>query len=295
MGSDRYGRWVKLAVQLPTYGAHATPENILLVARFADERGLDSVWVYDHVVTPAVLSSRYPYSADGSYKIDADDPFYEAITVLSHVAAATTRVRLGTGVLIPALRHPLLLAKQVATLDQLSGGRVLLGVGTGWMREEFEALGTPFEGRGARLDELVGVLRASWEHGRSASDGPLYPHPPMGMAPRPAGRVPLLFGGHSDAALRRVVRLGDGWAVTAPPADDPYAALAERITMLRHLCEDQNRDPSDLVLVAHAPVTAGEGRLQQLAELGVDICVLISTGRPQLTVQLLARLPTEIG
>lgn len=131
---------MKLAVQLPTYGAHATPENILLVARLADDRGLDSVWVYDHVVTPVDLASPYPYSADGSYRVNPSDPFYEAITVLSHVAAATTRVRLGTAVLIPALRHPLLLAKQVATLDRLSGGRVVLGLGTGWMREEFEAL-----------------------------------------------------------------------------------------------------------------------------------------------------------
>jgi alkanesulfonate monooxygenase SsuD/methylene tetrahydromethanopterin reductase-like flavin-dependent oxidoreductase (luciferase family) len=93
---------VKLAVQLPTYGAHATPENILLVARLADERGLDSVWVYDHVVTPVDLASPYPYSADGSYRVNPSDPFYEAITVLSHVAAATTRVRLGTAVLIAA-------------------------------------------------------------------------------------------------------------------------------------------------------------------------------------------------
>lgn len=285
---------MKLAVQLPTYGAHATPENILLVARFADQRGLDSVWVYDHVVTPVDLASPYPYSADGSYRVNPSDPFYEAITVLSHVAAATTRVGLGTAVLIPALRHPLLLAKQVATLDRLSGGRVVLGLGTGWMREEFEALGVPFERRGARLDELVGVLRASWEHGQSASDGPLYPHQPMGMAPQPASRVPLLFGGHTDAALRRVVRVGDGWAVTAPPADDPHRALAERISVLRRFCEEQDRDPDGLVLVAHSPVTAGEGQLEQIAELGVDICVLISTGRPQFTVQLLGRLPAEI-
>ena len=98
--------------------------------------------------------------------------------------------------LIPALRHPLLLAKQVATLDRLSGGKGGVGAGTGRMREEFEALGVSFERRGARLDELVGVLRASWEHGQSASDGPLYPHQPMGLAPQPASWVPLLFGGH---------------------------------------------------------------------------------------------------
>jgi probable F420-dependent oxidoreductase len=286
---------VKLAVQLPTYGVHATAENIVLVARFADEHGFDSVWLYDHLVTPVDLKSRYPYSADGSYGVNPEDPFYEAVTVLAHVAAVTTRVRLGTAVLIPALRHPLLLAKQVATLDRLSGGRVVLGLGTGWLREEFEALAVPFEGRGARLDEFVTVLRASWEQGLSASDGPLYPHAAMGMAPQPARRVPLLFGGHSDAALRRVVRSGDGWAVTAPPADDPQAAVAERISALRRLCEEQDRDPAELLLVAQASATAGKGRLEQLAELGVGTCVLVSTGRPELTVQLLGRLPAEIA
>ncbi|HLZ36322.1 MAG TPA: TIGR03619 family F420-dependent LLM class oxidoreductase, partial [Mycobacteriales bacterium] len=235
---------MKLALHLPTLGKNAAPDAVLSVARFADEHGLHSVWVYDHVVTPLTVDSRYPYSMDGRYGVDPEDDFYEPLAVLAHVAAVTTRVRIGTAVLVPMLRPPLLLAKQIATIDRLSGGRVVLGVGAGWLREEFEALGVPFEQRGSRLEEYVGILRAAWQGTAPEFAGRFYRHPAVGMQPTPAapgGRIPILFGGHSEAALSRVARLGDGWAVAAPPSDDMIAAYAERLGRLRVLCEQAGR------------------------------------------------------
>jgi alkanesulfonate monooxygenase SsuD/methylene tetrahydromethanopterin reductase-like flavin-dependent oxidoreductase (luciferase family) len=187
------------------------------------------------------------------------------------------------------------LAKQLATLDQLSGGRVTLGVGTGWMREEFEVLGVGFSGRGARLEEHVTLMRQTWEHPVSSFSGAYYQMPEAGTVPGPvSGRIPVLFGGHSDAALDRAARLGDGWAVTAQPSDDVIGAYAERMRKLRELCEKAGRRYEDLRIVAQSAPTAGVDHLRRLAELGVHEVSLVSHGRPDLTIKLLDRLPTQI-
>lgn len=289
---------MKIGVHLPTFGPHASPENILLVARTAEERGFDSVWVFDHVVTPVHIATPYPYTAEGRYGVRPADPYYEAVSVLGYLAAATSRVRLGAGVLVPTLRHPLLLAKQIATIDRLSGGRVVLGVGAGWLREEFDALQVPFARRGTRLEEHVTVMRRLWAETVAGHDGPLYPHAELGLSPTPAapgGRIPVIFGGHSNRALDRVVRMGDGWAVVASPSADPVAAYAERLGTLRRMCLDAGRDYDELLLVAQVPTTVGLPVLEQLAGLGIHVCDLVAFGRPELTAKLLATVPTEVG
>ena len=286
---------MELGVHLPTLGPHATAEAIVAVARYADERGLHSVWLYDHLITPTHIESRYPYHPDGLYGVAPEDPYFEAVTVLSHLSGATSRVRLGTLVLIPTLRHPVGLAKQLATLDQLSGGRVTLGVGTGWLREEFEAFDVSFTNRGARLEEHITLMRQLWEQTVSSFSGNYYRMPEAGTGPGPcAGRIPVLFGGHSDAALNRAARLGDGWAVTAQPSDDLISAYAERLRKLRELCDQAGRRYEDLRIVAQAAPTAGVDHLRQLAELGVHEVSLRSSGRPDLTMKLLDRLPTQV-
>ena len=286
---------MELGVHLPTLGPHATAESIVSVARYADERGLHSVWLYDHLITPVHMESRYPYHPDGVYGVPPEDPYFEAVTVLSHLSGVTSRVRLGTLVLIPVLRHPVVLAKQLATLDQLSAGRVTLGVGTGWLREELEAFDVGLPDRGARLEEHVTLMRQTWERPVSSFSGTYYRMPEAGTVPGPvSGRIPVLFGGHSDAALDRAARLGDGWAVTARPSDDVIGAYAERLRKLRELCDKAGRRFEDLRIVAQAAPTAGVDHLRRLAELGVHEVSLRSPGRPDLTMKLLDRLPTQV-
>lgn len=287
---------MKLGVHLPTFGPYASPDSITLLARTAEDLGFHSVWLFDHVLTPVDISTPYPYTAEGRYGVAPHDPYYEAVAVMAFVAGITSRVTIGTGVLLPLLRHPLLLAKQIASVDRLSGGRVILGVGAGWLREEYEALSLAFAGRGARLEEHVRVMRRAWAETISADEGPSYPHRPVGISPTPAtGRVPLIFGGHSDRALDRVARLGDGWAAVTKPGPDPIAAYRERLDQLRRSCDAHGRDFEELLLLAQVPATSGLPFLEQLAGLGIHVCDLISYGRPPITAALLGKLPTEIG
>ncbi|MFJ5712228.1 LLM class flavin-dependent oxidoreductase [Streptomyces sp. NPDC093105] len=172
---------MQLGVNVPNFGPGVDPGVLREAARLAEELGLGVLMVSDHVTVTPDVAERYP------------EPFYEPFTTLSWLAGLTTRVRLGTTVLVLPYRHPLLVARMAANLQQLSGGRFVLGAGVGWARQEFEALGVPFTARGRLTDECLGVLREARAAGR------------------PEGEVPLWIGGHSEAALRRAVRFGDAW------------------------------------------------------------------------------------
>ena len=174
--------------------------------------GFASLWVSDHVVMPATVTSRYPYAADGVATWATDDPWYDAIVALSMAAAVTSTAELGTAVLVLPQRQPVILAKEIASLDRLAGGRVVLGVGAGWLAEEFAALATPYESRGGRTNEWIALLRACWTGRPDAFDGEHY-RLPGGVVcePTPARPVPILVGGTTRAALRRAREHGDGW------------------------------------------------------------------------------------
>ena len=164
----------KFGVSLPTIGME-DPQAVRLVARQAEAEGLDSVWAADHIVLPTGGSSPYPYSDTGEFLIRSALPFLDQFTTLAYVAGCTERVSLGTAVTLLPLRHPLQVAKTIASLDVLSGGRVLFGVGAGWLEEEFRALDVSFEDRGALLDEGLEVLRAVWTQARALLRGSLLP------------------------------------------------------------------------------------------------------------------------
>jgi probable F420-dependent oxidoreductase len=189
---------MRFGIHLPQYGRAAGPESITRCARQAEELGLADVWVSDHLAVPA--GATYPPAF-----------LFEPIITLTWAAAATTTVGIGTSVLIAAYRRPLHLAKALASLDQLSQGRLLLGVGVGWTEAEFDALGVPFDERGPLLDETIDALRVCWEQRPASFTGRSFRMVDLQVLPQPARRVPVWVGGLAPPALRRAVTRGDGW------------------------------------------------------------------------------------
>ena len=205
-----------MGLHLPTAGPLADSRLVRETACLAESIGFDSVWLLDRLLTPVELGSNYPYTPTGDYLYAPELPFFEALSTMAYVAGCTDRITIGTAVTVPALKHPLHLARFLATLDTLCAGRLVLGAGAGWMREEFEAMDLEPSQRGSRLEELVAALRAAWDDDVSSFDGDFFHWPEAGLLPRPYGgrRIPVLIGGHSDAALKRAARIGDGWAIT---------------------------------------------------------------------------------
>jgi probable F420-dependent oxidoreductase len=180
---------------------------------------------------------------------------------MAHVAAATTRLRLITGVLVVPQRNPLVLAKQVATLDHLSGGRISLGIGVGWLREEFDALGVPFERRGARTDEYVLAMRALWAGDDARFRGAFVRFDGMSCNPKPVrGGVPILVGGHSEQAARRAARLGDGFF----PATGIQRPVEPLIDLMRRAAEEAGRDPAGIELTLGCPGALSDDPLREV-------------------------------
>lgn len=205
---------MRLGVHLPQYGRAASGAAITRAARQAEELGLDDVWVSDHLAVPA--GATYPPAF-----------LYEPVVALTWAAAATERVGLGTSVLVLPYRHPLHLAKELATLDRFSGGRLILGAAAGWLEGEFEALGVPFAERGARTDEAIDALRACWEQRPVTFEGRTVRLDRMEVLPQPERRIPIWVGGMSAPSRRRAVERGDGWHATFTAADELAPVLKE--------------------------------------------------------------------
>jgi probable F420-dependent oxidoreductase len=242
------------------------------LAASAEAAGWDSLWVSDHVVVPDGFASAYPYTADGRLDRRPQADWYDAIVAMSVVAAATERVEVGTSVLVLPLRSPVVVAKQVASLDAIAGGRVALGVGAGWLREEFEALGVGFAARGRRLEEAVQVMRAVWTGRPQPFAGEVY-RLPAGLSthPMPVRPVPVLIGGMTRAALQRVARVGDGWIALQPASGvdpDAIADSVEAIVREAGAAGRQNFRPRVVVRV-RGPAAAAR-RLDELAEAGAS-------------------------
>jgi len=197
-------------VQFIVSTSFSDPSHLLSMARTADESGWDWVAISDHVIHPAELDSQYPYSADGSAYWDANNPWPDAWVTIGAMAAVTSHVRFLTNVFVLPARHPLLVAKAVGTAAVLSNNRVALGIGVGWMREEFDVLGQSFATRGKRADEAIDILRSLWAGGMVEHHGRHYDFPRLQMSPAPTAPVPILVGGISEPALRRAAR-ADGW------------------------------------------------------------------------------------
>ena len=238
------------------------------LCRRAEQVGFESVWGGEHVILPTTIDSRYPYTVDGKIPAEPDTPIPDPLIWLAFVAATAPTLRLGTCILIVPQRNPLVLAKELATLDRLSGGRVELGLGVGWLREEFDALGVPWEHRGARNDEYVAAMRALWAGPHAEFHGEFVDFPPVTCSPRPVQRsIPILVGGDTPAALRRAVRIADGYF----PGEGDIGRLLALITDLRNAAQDHGRDPDEIEINAMFGGPTGDvaGRVQELADAGV--------------------------
>ncbi len=248
-------------------------DSALEICRRADAVGFESVWGGEHVVRPDTISSPYPYSEDGSMPGEPDTLIPDPLIWLAYVAAAAPTMRLGTCILIVPQRNPLVLAKELATLDHLSGGRVELGLGVGWMKEEFEALGIPWERRGARNDEYVEAMRALWAGPHAEYHGEFVDFDPVTSSPRPVnGDIPILVGGDTPAAIRRAARMAQGYF---PGTTDPEA-LGQLIARLGEEAAKRGRSADEIAIHAifGAQMSDPEAGIAQMAELGVSRIML---------------------
>lgn len=237
------------------------------MGRAAEAAGFESVWTVEHTVFPDGYESRYPYDQSGRMAMQADTALPDPLIWLTWVAAHTERLRLATGILILPQRNPLVLAKELATLDDLSGGRLELGVGIGWLREEFDALGVPFEGRGRRTDEHIEAMRAVWAGDHAEYHGEFVDFAGVSVNPKPVGDgVPIHIGGHTEAAARRAGRLGDGFF----PAE---GSLSELLEVMRASADEAGRDPDRIEITSTHPGVWGDepmAAVEKLAARGVD-------------------------
>jgi probable F420-dependent oxidoreductase len=252
---------MRIGVHLPQFGRASGPESIRRAAQQADELGFDDVWVSDHLAVPDGVAYPPAY-------------LYEPIITLTWAAAATRRVGLGTSVLILPYRHPLHLAKELSSLDQLSEGRLILGAGAGWLAEEFDALGVPMAERGARSDECIDVLRACWGNDPVSVAGPTVRFDGMKVRPKPGHAIPIWVGGASEGALARVVSRGDGWHGNVSP--DKARLIVARL---------RNERPEDSFTVSMRTdwdgITTPEDEIRRDADafrsLGIDHVVATPT------------------
>jgi probable F420-dependent oxidoreductase len=244
------------------------PVSALEISRVAEQAGFDSVWGGEHVIVPTRIDSPYPYTADGEMPGEKDTPIPDPLIWLAYVAAAAPTVRLGTCILIVPQRNPLVLAKELATLDVLTGGRVELGLGVGWLEEEFRALGVPWERRGARNDEYVAAMKALWAGPDAEFHGEFVDFEPVTCSPRPVnGTIPVLVGGDTPAAIRRAARLADGYF---PGTSDPEK-LGDLIATVRREAEKYGRSPDDIRMHAiFAELGAPEAAAERMQGQGVE-------------------------
>ncbi len=281
---------MRLGLHALGIGPGARREVIDAVALAAEAAGFSTLWAGEHVVMTDHAKSRYPYSEDGQIAVPAHADWLDPLVALSFAAAATQRIRIATGVLLLPEHNPVALAKRAASLDVLCGGRLTLGIGVGWSREEFAALGVPFARRGQRASEYLRAMRALWREDVASFDGEFVAFSDVRVNPKPVRdqQIPVVVGGNSDAALRRVAEMGDGWYGFYLP---DVEAVGERIALLRQLCRGLGRDVGELEL-AVALAGGRPGDVSGLAELGVTELVLVETppDDPRMVNEWAARL-----
>lgn len=269
---------MKFAITAVGSGSTTHPDNLVLVAQKAEELGFESLWCPEHLAVPLEMKSPYPYSEDGRFPGPASVGLHDPLIALAFVAGCTTRIKLGTGVFVLPLRNPLAVAKAVASLDVLSRGRVLFGVGIGWLAEEFAAVGMPWEHRAARTREWVAMLKALWTEESPSFEGRFHSFPPIGFNPKPTQKPhpPIIFGGESKPALKRAAEIGDGWYGSAYTPE----SVREPIRLLREHAAAAGRDLTgfEITVGLHRGQSPDRDTIRRFADAGVHRLIVFAPG-----------------
>jgi probable F420-dependent oxidoreductase len=286
------GASTRLGCSIPTTGSLPLDIGLDRMARLAEEAGAQSLWVSDHIAMFRESSSRYPFSPDGKPVWSPDTPWLEAFTVLGWVAAATRSASVGTGVLVLPQRDPVLVAKTTASIDALAGGRVVLGVGPGWLKEEFDLLRYSFRDRGRRMEEAIAVLRSCWSGSPDEFHGEFFDLPAGVLCyPRPVreGGIPILIGGMSERAVERAGRLGDGWLPLVRLDEFDAGGLEARLERAR-AARPPGAGPFYAALKVYGAIdAAGLDILARAAALGFDeISISIDWHDPEVACATIA-------
>jgi probable F420-dependent oxidoreductase len=240
---------MEYAALMPMMEDHATPENLVGFAKKAEALGFHALFASDHVVIPYEIKPVYKGSADGQFPFPKEGRIIEPLIAMSVAGMATERIKVATAVLVLPHRNPVLVAKQLASIDFLTGGRVMLGAGAGWMEEEITMLGQPFAERGAWCTEAIDLMRAMWADEPASFKGKYFDIPDVGFQPKPVNKhIPILIGGTSGPALRRAVKQGDGWL----PSNLTFDLLEAGIATLKENCERGGRDYGELMICLRA-------------------------------------------
>jgi probable F420-dependent oxidoreductase len=254
-----------IGCHLPTQGAVATREALLSFCREAEAREIASLWVSDHVVFPRTETGEHP---GGPFPFPSDMPYLEAVVALAAAATVTERAKLGASVFILGHRHPVVMAKMLSTIDVLSGGRLICGVGVGWWEEELSLLGVPYRQRGRQADEMIKVFKTLWTDEHPSFEGRFYTIPDVGFSPKPLQKPhpPIVVGGDSPGAFRRTVALADGWHATAATPEQAAVALDR----LRAAAEAAGRPFESISLSIRFNVKATPGSVRERRQEIVD-------------------------
>ena len=261
---------MKFGLRYLNTGWNVWSDKAISMAQAAEEAGFESIWTVDHVVVPKGYKSTYPYAASGRMGDGNEDMHYpDPLIYMAYLASVTKTIRLATGILIIPQRNPVVAAKQIATLDQLSGGRIDLGIGVGWLEEEFNAIGVPFEGRGKRTDEHIAAMRALWANDFAEYHGDFVDFEPIFCRPQPLnGTIPIIVGGHSKAAARRAGRIGDGFF---PARGTPH----DLFDIVKTTATENGRDPEEIEFTVSVPEDLNE--IPELAKIGVKRILIPSS------------------
>ncbi|MDH4075978.1 MAG: LLM class F420-dependent oxidoreductase [Acidimicrobiia bacterium] len=286
---------MKFGVMFANTAHYATAEGAAAIATAADECGIESIWSVEHVVIPHGYQSRYPYHESGKIPGGEDPDIPDPLIWLAYAAAVTKQVKLATGILIVPQRNPVVLAKECASLHKLSNGRFELGIGVGWLQEEFECLGVPWPDRGRRTDEYCAAMAALWSQDKAAYDGRYAKFSNAISRPQPVGgSVPIVVGGHSDAAAKRAGRYGTGFF----PASGTDGELAHLFEVMKAEAEAHGRNGNDIEVttMVWSPRRESLDRVKELEDLGVHrLVVAPPTSNPTKIRQAMEQLAETVA